>query len=99
MIIDDLNFCEAVEFAIEIVGATADANGDAVAGPGFAIAEGTAVATGDIAYAQTNAYTSVVEKENVIKSKAKIKVDAFAINENGKDKDKIRDTDVYVMHT
>ena len=99
MIIYDLNFCEAVEFANEIVGATADTNGDAYAKPGFAIADTMALATGSSTYTDANAYTSVVEKKNVTKSKAKIKASAFAIDGNGKDKDKIRDTDVYVLHT
>lgn len=99
MIIGNLNFCEAVEFANEIVGATANTIGYAYAAPGSATASATATGSGYNAYASVNADTSVIEKKNVIKSKAKIKADAFAIGEDGKkDKDKIRATDVYVLH-
>ncbi|KYC43975.1 hypothetical protein WA1_02175 [Scytonema hofmannii PCC 7110] len=99
MIISDLNFCEAVEFPNQILGgATAIAIGDAYAYPGGAEAIGSAYAEGDITYTNATTHVSVKEKKNVIQSKAKVKVDALAIDENGVAKAKIRDNDVYVMH-
>ncbi|MUG92078.1 hypothetical protein F7734_06240 [Scytonema sp. UIC 10036] len=99
MIISDLNFCEAVELTNQIFGgATAIATGDAYAYPGGAEATGFAYAEGDITDANITADVSVREKKNVIISKAKIKVDALAIDENGVAEAKIRDTDVYVQH-
>ncbi|KAB8334915.1 hypothetical protein SD80_000570 [Scytonema tolypothrichoides VB-61278] len=100
MIISDLNFCEAVEFANEIIGgATAEVVGDAYAFPGGAIAMVYAVALGDITYTNATAYTIVLEQPNVTISRAQVKGDALAIDETGRDKDKIRDTDVFVLHT
>ncbi|MGH8002531.1 MAG: hypothetical protein ACREPR_24650 [Brasilonema sp.] len=100
MIISDLNFCEAVEFANKIIGgATADVVGDAYAYPGGATAYATAVAQGDITSTDVTTSTIVREKNNVTISKAKVKADALAIDENDRDKDKIRDTDVFVLHT
>ncbi|WP_169154110.1 hypothetical protein [Brasilonema bromeliae] len=100
MIISDLNFCEAVEFANKIIGgATAEVLGNAYAFPGGAIAIVDAVALGDITYTNATAYTIVREQPNVTISKAQVKGDALAIDETGRDKDKIRDTDVFVLHT
>ncbi|MBW4626965.1 MAG: hypothetical protein KME49_16040 [Brasilonema octagenarum HA4186-MV1] len=100
MIISDLNYCEAVEFANKIIGgATADVVGDAYAGPGVATAYAVALAQGNITYTSATANTIVRQQPNVTISKAQVKADAFAIDETGRDKDKIRDTDVFVLHT
>lgn len=64
MIISDLNFCEAVEFANEVFGgATAEADGYADAYAGGAVAYGTAVAEGDTTYADVKTSTIVREKK------------------------------------
>ncbi|NJM71635.1 MAG: hypothetical protein HC862_16275 [Scytonema sp. RU_4_4] len=100
MIISDLNFCETLEVTNKIIGgATANVDGDAYAYPGGAFAYVTIESVGKNIDTNVKNYTSVREKKNVTISKAKVKADTLAIDENGRDKDKIRDTDVYVLHT
>lgn len=100
MNISDLNLCEIVDFPNKIVGGvSANADGYAIAGPGWAVAYVTAEASGDYTLTDVKASTNVRENKRVTISKAKIKGDAWAVDADGNQaKDKIRDNDVYVMH-
>jgi hypothetical protein len=98
MIISDLNFCEIVEVPNTIIGgASVLTDGDAIAGPGYAIGYATADAFGDSTSTNAQVSLSVVKKKFITISKAKIEADALAEDTNGdKVKAKLFDFDLNI---